>query len=281
MSPRAGGPRRTTPPGRPTTRAARPGPGREQGGQRGKRLGPRHGDAPGSGARRPSSLDTAAARPRRKPPPLAGCRPPAAASVVPAAARLRECPRAQASQPISAPREKSPARGSGRAVECPGGRRSPLRAASRSRPPAPSSPRSPSCHKRPGSAGIRPTPAGARRAGRAPGAERGGAAGPGGGPAQGGGGFAGSAEAREGCVVPSFGGARDWRPCLLSSDPCFPGHRGRGGSNSASRGRGFPRKPAERWSPHHRPPAPPANLPLGRFICSFFFSQLRSLLLGS
>lgn len=265
MSPRAGGPRRMTPLGRPTRRAAHPGPGREQRGQRDRRLGPRHGDAPGSGARRPGSSDTAAARPRRKPPPLSGCRPPAAASVVPAAARLRECPRAQASQPISekpCPR----LRPSGRV---PGGRRSPLRAASRSRPPAPSSPRSPSCHTRPGSAGIRPTPAGAPRAGRAPGAERGGAAGPGGGPGRGGGGAAGSAEAWEGCVVPSFGGARDWRPCL-------PGQRGPGGSNSAPRGRGFPRKPAERWSP--LPPTFPSGV---SYVFFFFFPQLRSLLLGS
>ena len=70
------------------------------------------------------------------------------------------------------------------------------------------------------------------------------------------------------CVVPSFGGARDWRSCLLSSDPCLPGHRGRGGSNSASRGRGFPRKPAERWSPHH---PHPATFPSGVSYVLFFF----------
>lgn len=167
------------------------------------------------------------------------------------------------------PSPKSPARGSGRAVERPGGRRPPLRAASRSRPPAPSSPGSPSCHTRPGSAGIRPTPAGAPRAGRAPGAERGGAAGPGGGPGRGGGGAAGSAEAWEGCAVPSFGGARDWRPCLLSSDPCLPGHRGPGGSNSAPRGRGLPRKPAERWAP--LPPTFPSGV---SYVWFFFFFSL-------
>lgn len=167
------------------------------------------------------------------------------------------------------PSPKSPARGSGRAVECPAGgdpRSAPPPGPALPRPPPP---RSPSCHTRPGGAGIRPTPAGAPRAGRAPGAERGGAAGPGGGPGRGGGGAAGSAEAWEGCVVPSFGGARDWRPCL-------PGQRGPGGSNSAPRGRGFPRKPAERWSP--LPPTFPSGV---SYVFFFFFPQLRSLLLGS
>lgn len=271
MSPRAGGPRRTTPPGRPTTRAARPGPGREQGGQRGKRLGPRHGDAPGSGARRPSSLDTAAARPRRKPPPLAGCRPPAAASVVPAAARLRECPRAQASQPISAPREKSPARGSGRAVECPGGRRSPLRAASRSRPPAPSSPRSPSCHKRPGSAGIRPTPAGARLTAEPPGQSGAGLRGPEAAPRK-------AVEASRGRQKP---GRAAWSPpseepgtggrAFSPLTPAFPGTEVGVGLTRLLAGGGSPGNPLNAGLHTTVPPPLPPTFPSGVSYVLFFF----------
>ncbi|KAL0626742.1 hypothetical protein AAY473_000050 [Plecturocebus cupreus] len=65
--------------GRPASGATRPARGRKWERQR-RRLGPSDEDAPGSEVHRPGRSDCAAARPRRKLPPLAGCRPLAAAS---------------------------------------------------------------------------------------------------------------------------------------------------------------------------------------------------------
>lgn len=157
------------------------------------------------------------------------------------------------------PSPKSPARGSGRAVECPAGgdpRSAPPPGPALPRPPPPALRAVTRGRAAPGS--VRPRRA-LRGLAEPPGQSGAGLRGPGGGPGRGGGGAAGSAEAWEGCVVPSFGGARDWRPCL-------PGQRGPGGSNSAPRGRGFPRKPAERWSP--LPPTFPSGV---SYVFFFFF----------
>lgn len=174
--------------GRPTTRAACPGPRRESGAQRSRRLGPRDGDAE---ARCPGSSDTAAARPRRKPPPLAGCGSLAAASWSPRPRGSGRAPGRRHLNP-SPTHRRNAARGSGCAVESwAGGDRSPA-PPPQARPPA-ALPRFPGCHTRPGSAGLgprralaQPTELGAKQGGG-----RGGAAGPSGSPRRGRGGAAG------------------------------------------------------------------------------------------
>lgn len=98
--------------GRPTTKAACPAARGPEGGQRGTRLGPRDRDAPRSEARCPGSSDTAAARPRRKPPPLAGCLSLAAASWSPRRRGSGRAPWRRHLNPSPTPRRNA-ARGSG------------------------------------------------------------------------------------------------------------------------------------------------------------------------
>ncbi|XP_078195571.1 uncharacterized protein LOC118145697 isoform X3 [Callithrix jacchus] len=127
--------------GRPASGATRPARGRKWERQR-RRLGPSDEDAPGSEACRPRRSDSAAARPQRKLPPLAGCRPPAAASWPPQTHGAGHRPRPRHLNPFPTGREAPSGAGCASSPQ----RRSRSAAPSGSLPAPPSAP-SRGCHQ--------------------------------------------------------------------------------------------------------------------------------------